>query len=151
MLAGGRILKPSLSDGRYPAVKLRKDGASKDHKVHILVMRAFVGTPPPSMEVNHRDGDKTNARLSNLEYKTHQQNMLHAHATGLLNFAGDGHPASVLSESEVRTIYRRRHNGEKLSALSSDYGVSEQLIYQIATGKAWKHLNLKGQQNVATT
>ena len=53
------------------------------HRLHRLVAQAFVPNPEGLPVVNHRDGDKTNARASNLEWVTRAQNCQHAHDTGL--------------------------------------------------------------------
>ena len=49
-------------------------GRWRTHFAHRLVARAFLGPCPDGMEVLHRDGDGSNARLSNLRYGTHADN-----------------------------------------------------------------------------
>ena len=51
-----------------------------DFYVHRLVAFAFIGPPPNAhaWQVHHLDGDPSNNRLENLEYVTHQQNMMHS-------------------------------------------------------------------------
>lgn len=67
------------SDG-YFVVSL---GRGEVHLIHILVARAFFGEIQEGFEVNHKDGDKSNWKLSNLEVVTPIQNQLHAFQTGL--------------------------------------------------------------------
>jgi hypothetical protein len=55
----------------------KKNGTYLD--VHYLVMATFVGPRPEKLVINHLDGDRSNNTLSNLEYCTVSQNMLHAH------------------------------------------------------------------------
>lgn len=71
-LLSGRILKPRKSPNGYLHVALYKDNVSTQINVHRLVMRAFVG--PSDLQVNHKDEDKTNNRLDNLEYMTGYDN-----------------------------------------------------------------------------
>ena len=66
----------------YKKVTLKCDGVRKDMRVHRLVVMAFIGEPSKEM-VNHKDGDKTNNVLSNLEWATRSENELHAYNTGL--------------------------------------------------------------------
>lgn len=53
--------------------------------IHVLVTVAFLGDCPNGKEVNHKNGDKSDNRLTNLEYVTHSENMKHAFASGLVN------------------------------------------------------------------
>lgn len=69
----GFVLSPFMRGG-YPHVDLSRDGAQTMFAVHVLVMRSHVGEPPPGHEVDHRDRDPRNARLSNLRYVTHPVN-----------------------------------------------------------------------------
>ena len=72
------ILSPSKRgyDG-YFDVSLRREGQQKTHKIHRLVMLAFVGEPPEGKyEVDHKDGDPENNRLSNLEYVSKKENYM---------------------------------------------------------------------------
>src|SRR5262245_29251852 len=64
----------------YPRVELCRDGVPRFHRVHVLVMRAFVGPRPPGQEIDHRNGVKTDNRLANLEYVLPQINNRRARA-----------------------------------------------------------------------
>ena len=68
----GQILKASIDTGGYPTVTLGKRG---QHRVHRLVMLAFVGPCPPGKEVCHQDGVFANVWLDNLYYGTRKQNI----------------------------------------------------------------------------
>lgn len=70
------VLKPSvIPKGKYLKVDLHKDGRQSSHPVHKLVARAFLGEPPPGMEVCHgRGGQQDNSR-KNLRYDTHAANV----------------------------------------------------------------------------
>lgn len=67
--ACGRTLNQSTDKYGYLYVKI----GGKNRKVHRLVMDAFVG--PSSLTVNHKDEDKTNNRLDNLEYLSVSDNL----------------------------------------------------------------------------
>ncbi len=77
------VLKPGIGSQGYPCVILYRNGERNIRKVHRLVLYAFVGKCPDGMEVNHIDGNKQNNRLSNLEYVTKSQNVIHAYQNGL--------------------------------------------------------------------
>ena len=70
----GGILKPLKDTTGYLSVNLYKNGKIKRYKIHRLVANNF-------LEVNHKDGNKLNNNLSNLEYVTRSQNILHRFRT----------------------------------------------------------------------
>lgn len=69
----------------YSYVGLSKEGKVKYFKVHQLVAKAFIPNEGKYNEVNHKDGNKNNNDVSNLEWCTHRYNMQHAVRTGLLD------------------------------------------------------------------
>lgn len=60
--------------GGYKVVTLSRNQKMKIFKVHVLVWSAFNGEKPNGMQVNHKDEDKTNNRLENLELVTPKEN-----------------------------------------------------------------------------
>lgn len=51
---------------------------SKETMVHRLVVKAFISDIPKGFEVNHKDGNKKNNKVENLEIVTHKENMVHS-------------------------------------------------------------------------
>lgn len=73
----GGIRKPCHYSNGYCFVTLSKDGEQKMHSLHRLVARAFLGKS--QLEVNHKNGDKDDNRIENLEYVTHTENQKHSY------------------------------------------------------------------------
>ena len=71
-----KILKPQKDGWGYLHVVLSKNGKMKTYKVHRLVIETFMGKPLNEVYyfVNHRDENKSNNKLENLEYCTHKYN-----------------------------------------------------------------------------
>src|SRR5690349_8071593 len=67
-----KMLKATYDGGGYQRVTLVKDGLLKTILLHRLVMLAFVGKS--ALQVDHKDEDKSNNRLSNLRYSTCREN-----------------------------------------------------------------------------
>lgn len=62
----------------YKVCTLCKDGIKKVKRVHVLVAMAFIDNVDEKPVVNHKDGNKENNSLENLEWMTHQENALHS-------------------------------------------------------------------------
>lgn len=79
----GKIVKPYVTPKGYLRIQLSKDGKLKNFMVHRLVALAFIENPNNKPEVNHKDGNKRNNFLENLEWVTSSENQIHAYDTGL--------------------------------------------------------------------
>lgn len=87
----------------YVYYRLRIDGADRNHAAHRLVMLAFVG--PSDLDVNHKDGDKQNNCLDNLEYMTALENTRHAiEVLGLRLGRTPGHAVETERDREIRQL-----------------------------------------------
>lgn len=129
-----RGIKPWLVWG-YPVVALCK----KKCKVHDLVLGAFIGPKPKGYGVNHKDGNKQNNSLANLEYCTQAANQAHAIATGLWNARGEACGRSKLTNEVVLEI---RSLGDILSQrkIAKLFSISQVNVGQILRRETWKHL-----------
>ena len=79
-----RIRKPSPIPSGYMQVNLCRDGKHIQRYIHRLVAEAFLGLRP-DQQVNHKNGNKHDNRLENLECVTQSENILHAYANGLVS------------------------------------------------------------------
>lgn len=77
-----RILKYGFNGG-YRQVVLCKNGKMKSQKIHRLVACAFLPNKDDTLVVNHKDGNKENNHVENLEWCTRQENVIHSFKMGL--------------------------------------------------------------------
>jgi hypothetical protein len=63
----------------YVVVRLCKNGVYRCLSIHRMLWEAFIGPIPGRLEINHKNLDRADNRLENLELVTHQENILHAH------------------------------------------------------------------------
>ena len=70
-----KILKPAKDKNGYLMVCLRKQGKSQTHYIHRFVAQAFIPNPNNYLEINHRDEDKANNCVSNLEWCDRKHNI----------------------------------------------------------------------------
>lgn len=99
---GERLLKTNLSNG-YPAVTLCNNGYRKTIRCYKLVALAFIENPDNLPCVNHKDGNKENTCVENLEWCTYGQNQKHAWNNGLIVFSENMKKAvtkTILAEVE---------------------------------------------------
>lgn len=78
----GRLKVPAISKGYYK-VDLYKDGKRETKRIHRLVAESFIPNPNGLPEINHKDGNRLNNSIDNLEWVNRSQNMIHAYSTGL--------------------------------------------------------------------
>lgn len=147
----GKVLKPSIGNSGYEQVRLCNDGGCNTKSIHRLVLEAF--KPHVNMidlQVNHIDGVKLNNHLTNLEWVTARDNILHAHDTGLTNIMGERNPHAKLTNADVLEILKRLDTGELQRNIASDYGVSRDCITLINTGHNWRAVKEEYEQNKKT-
>ena len=79
----GKILSQQTDNKGYKRVRLSLHDKKASGKVHRLVAIAFIPNPNNKPQVNHKDADKTNNAVSNLEWVTNGENQIHAYKNGL--------------------------------------------------------------------
>lgn len=75
--------KTSISWQGYERIQLRRDGKYQNWSIHRLVAITFIPNPDDLPELNHKDGDKRNNVVDNIEWCNHSHNIRHADLTGL--------------------------------------------------------------------
>jgi hypothetical protein len=137
-------MKLWLDASGYPRIRARGTSAG----VHRLVAEAFLGPCPDGFEVGHKDHDRTNARLSNLEYLTHADNVKASAAAGR-SMRGEAHVSANMTEAQALAILARYVPGtagrglvqpDSARALAREFGVSPRSVHCLVRGETWKHL-----------
>ncbi len=138
----GRLRKQQIDHSGYLVVTLRKDGKSRTRKVHQLVLEAFSGKrPSPKHEVRHLDGNQLNNELKNLKWGTRLENSQDRIQHGTqFSGVGEDNPRAILTEIEVRKIWKRIQKGADVEILADKYGVSKSNIRNIANGLSWNQI-----------
>lgn len=79
----GQAIRAQVTAKGYLRIQLSKGGSVRNHMVHRLVAEAFLPNPDSKPEVNHRNGNKADNRIGNLEWATTSENQVHAYDNGL--------------------------------------------------------------------
>lgn len=137
----GRILATPPDGTGYPQVNLHIDGQRHHWKVHELVLLAFEGPRPDSMEARHKNGIKTDNRWpENLCWGTKPENEDDKIEHGTSN-RGERHGHHELTESDVLEIRRRYAQGERVTELARSFGRSRQCIGHVVHHRRWVWLS----------
>jgi len=110
--------------------------------LHRLLALTFIPNPLNLPQVNHKDGNKLNNKLENLEWVTAKQNIQHAVDTGLnISVKGEKRAFAKMTDKLVLEA-RKRYKEENISLvkLAKDYSISPQTLHDIVKGNKWKHL-----------
>lgn len=118
-LLSGRMLRPGATSRGYLSVALYDGSSPKKPRsilVHHLVAGAFLGRCEEGMTVNHKDCNKTNNCLSNLEYVSLRDNVRHGLAAGIRNIAQMPHnrQPNQLSPDEIRSALYLLVSGHRI-------------------------------------
>lgn len=112
-----RILKPGKDAKGYLYVILYKDSKRKKYKIHRLVAMAFLPNTDNLIEINHKDEDKTNNNVSNLEWCERKYNV--NYGTGIQR----------RTDKQSKIVYQYTMNGEFIREWRSAAEVKRQLGY----------------------
>ncbi len=138
-----KIIAQIIGKGKlaYCSVQLWKNNKRRKFHAHRLVAIHFLKGEPRDT-VNHKDGDKTNNIVTNLEWATYSENNQHAHDIGLINPChGVAHPVAKLTDDKVRHIRKLLASGMSQRKVAGFMGVSRGSIQKIAERTGWKHVN----------
>ena len=137
-------IKPSVSKKGYWQVCLTNKNT---YKVHRLVALTFIENKENKPEVNHKDGNKLNNNISNLEWNTTQENIEHKRINNLgktlkakLSATGINNSQAKLEEEDVIFIRTNCVTKNDIKKFSKELDVSIATIYDIKNRRSWTHI-----------
>jgi hypothetical protein len=145
----------------YKQVNFKLNGKLKKYSVHRLVALAFIPNPDNKPEVNHIDGNPSNNHISNLEWVTASENLLHAYRIGLIVISDEHRKrASELGKrtgkitakinnklkrkltfeqaQEIKLLYNNGKSGISQRQLAKKYKVDQKVIVSIVKERSYK-------------
>ena len=146
--------------GRYRSVKpkilkllnapygyLKVNLCNTSYKVHKLVGDAFLDKPEiggyHGATINHKDGNKKNNRMDNLEWVSIGDNLKHARDTGLNSATGSNNPMSKLSKCDAVFAKIALLRGFKQKEIADFLGVTHQWVSKVKNNLLWKHIKVE--------
>jgi len=124
-----------MNDDGYPRVVLSRDGSFKHVTVHKLVAETFIGPRPDGMQINHKDLNRGNPNVRNLEYLTPTENVEYSKVRGA-NYASRGN-AKINFDIADEIRKDRKDTGLSYKKLGERYGLCDSMIGWIIQNKAW--------------
>ncbi|MDD5589059.1 MAG: NUMOD4 domain-containing protein [Candidatus Nanoarchaeia archaeon] len=135
-----KILKQTTTKKGYLRIGLNKNNITKQFQVHRIVSIAFIPNVWNKPQINHKDGNKKNNYIKNLEWCNNSENQKHSFKFGLMNDRkGENHNLAKFTNKqilEIRKLYPQI-SGYKLAKI---YNVHHATIYNIIHKKSWCHI-----------
>lgn len=137
----GRILKPSNRHG-YLCVVLRKNNKSKSFSVHRLVAQAFIPNPNQYQVINHKDENKQNNKVLNLEWCTQKFNCNYGHHNVKISQSIKGKPIAQYDlNGKLLKVWSHIGDIERKGFDSSCISKCCRHVRKTHKGYKWEYLN----------
>ena len=130
----GHTLAPQPNGKGYLRVSIGK----KLMFIHRLVAEKYIPNPENKPQVNHKDGNKLNNCVDNLEWVTNQENRNHA-VDNDLQVTGEKCSWAKLTEENVKEI--RANPGYENEYWARKFKVSRSTINDVVNYRTWKHID----------
>lgn len=136
----GILLKSKLTQDGYYEICLFKNQKRKFIRTHRVVAFAFIKNEKNKPMINHKDCNKLNNNVNNLEWVTVKENSIHAYKNNLVPIRR-GSERSNLTEKQVLEI-RRLHNVLELNQgqIAKKFCVGRSCIWHIVNRTTWRHI-----------
>lgn len=137
----GTLFTPQVNRDGYLKVGIRQNGKYVLKSIHRLVAEAFLPNENNLPQVNHKNGNKQDNTVSNLEWISAKDNCIHAIKTNLYQTArGESSNRSHLTESDIikiREIYQSIKNYCEVARI---FKISEATARAIIKRETWRHI-----------
>lgn len=137
-------LKYTLNDKGYPSVTLHNKGKAVFRRVHRVVAEVFIPNPKNKPCVNHKDRNRSNYNVDNLEWCTHSENVKHSVKNGgrknwTRNNTGENNGNLKYSWKMICAIRDLYSTGSySQNDLSDIFKISQGRISKIINFEIWK-------------
>lgn len=123
------FITPEIASNGYLRIRLYNEWGSKKFPVHQLVAKAFISNPENKPQINHKDLNKTNNRVENLEWVTGSENLQHFFKYGNTAKRREASRRSgkLLGEYALKTQAKKVFQYDRAGRLIAEY---------LSTGKA---------------
>lgn len=137
----GKNLSLTVKSNKYLSVMFSVNSKVKRFHVHRLSATAFIPNPENKPDVNHKDTNKQNNNILNLEWCTKLENMKHASENGLTTQGEKSISAKLTSEKvlAIRRLYLINPNFNK-TEIAKKLNIADSTVHKIIKRQRWKHI-----------
>jgi len=121
----GKFLKTCVTHQGYLKVSVYQE----HYLVHRLLAIEFIPNPKNKTQVNHKDSNRLNNELSNLEWVTPMENITHSAKLGRMS-----------RKLTIKDVLSIRESSDSVADLAKKFGVTSVNIRLILNRKIWKHI-----------
>jgi hypothetical protein len=142
------------STSTYDRISILRDGKKERHNLHVLMAVTFLdldlsrhGVNSNSLQVDHKDGNKRNNSLDNLEVVTKRENYDRALKAGCYSkngYASKGKAKKTLrkfSIDDIEQMKEMRSSGFSYRKIADQFNCNHLAVYQILKGKTYQDLS----------
>lgn len=139
----GRILSQHVHKTGYCLIATKiggRNGSCKTFRVHREVAKAFISNDKDLPIINHKDGDKTNNHIDNLEWCSYSHNSSHAYKLGLAvpRSQKKNQKLNLDQVNYVLENFKPRDKTNGARALGRKYGVDKSVIIKLIENSGYK-------------
>jgi hypothetical protein len=132
-------IRPFNHSCGYLCVKLAKDRKKTNKYVHRLVASVFIANPDALPEVNHKDGNRKNNHVNNLEWVNRRENLAHARDVLKRGAGTASDKRKRFTKVTAETVRQIRASDKTAKELSLIYGCSVNCVRRIRNNVTWKN------------
>lgn len=133
------LMKKGLTNCGYEKIGFYVDRKKVYPLVHRLILSTFAGHPG-GLHCNHKNGNRTDNRLSNLEWVTRSENERHARRELGKLMHGHHNTLAKLTDKKVTRIRQLRREGWTFQSLADKFGIGVSHACRVAKGEVWRHI-----------
>jgi hypothetical protein len=135
-----KIKSQYIGSTGYYMISVSKNNKSKPYRVHRLLAENYIPNNFNKPQINHKDGDKLNNDLANLEWVTNRENNTHALKIGLINNSGEKNGMAKLKNEDIPKIRELLNSGMSQYKIAKIFNISRSAIENIKVRGNWKHI-----------
>lgn len=134
----GNLIKGSKMKSGYVKTVLTDKKGEFNATLHQIIWVSKNGSYDSKFEINHKDGNKQNNSLSNLELVTRSENIKHAFRMGLRKHGGTSWWGSKFTSDTLKELFRLRKQGWSQKELANKFNIDQGAISKTLAGKYYK-------------